>query len=192
MKKIFSIIFLLIIGILIYSGIQLSKVFTSEIPKVDENLQVVKQKEKTSKENIKKEKSKNEQSQNDEVKKNVESVTTKTNTQNQKTYNQIKKETNQNIKTESPNEDVKQESVQNQPVQQTQTVQPQVQQPKEQPVEQITQSPRYETYQGSYTSWEECKEESINVAFETDARTMCYEEYIDSNGQPVYKIQIVY
>lgn len=191
MKKIISVISLLIIGTLIYSGVQLSRAFTSEIPEVDENLQIIKQVKKTSKENKQKEETKNEQSQNDE-KKNVESTTTKTNTQNQKTNNQTQKETNQNIKTESPKEEVKQESVQSQPVEQTQQIQPQVEQPKEQPTQSVQSSLRYETYQGSYTSWDECKSASIDVAFQTDARTMCYEAYTDSNGQPVYKIQIIY
>lgn len=191
MKKIISIIFLLVLGTFIYSGVQLSKAFTSEIPEVDENLQIVKQKKKENTKNEVKTETKEKQSQKNEEK-NVQGANTKNNTQNTK-INNTKTETKQNIKVESPKEEVRQESVQSQPVGQTQQVQPQVEQAAPQPVEQPVQSsPRYETYPGNYTSWDECKSESINVAFETDARTMCYEAYTDSNGQPVYKIQIVY
>ena len=184
MKKIFSILFLFIIGTFIYSGVQISKAFNAEIPEIDENLQVVKKEmfeESKKDENVVK--------QNDEVKQ----PETKTNNNTQKqNNNQTKKmETKkQETKIESPNEEVKQESVQqvqSEPVQQ----QPQVQ-PVEEPKPQLVQQPRYETYQGEYYSWDECKSASINVAFETDARTMCYEAYTNSNGQVVYKIQLIY
>lgn len=184
MKKIFSILFLYIIGTLIYSGVQISKAFTAEIPEIDENLQVVKK----TKEESKKEESKVVE-QNDEVKQ----TETKTNNNTQKqNNNQTKKieSKKQEIKTESPKEEVKQETVQqvqSEPVQQQPQVQS-VEEPKPQPVQQ----PIYETYQGEYYSWDECKSASINVAFETDARTMCYEAYTNSNGQVVYKIQLIY
>lgn len=60
-------------------------------------------------------------------------------------------------------------------------------------VQQPTQSStRYEIYQESYTSWDECKSSSIDIAFETGARTMCFESYTNSNGQKVYQIQLIY
>ena len=43
-----------------------------------------------------------------------------------------------------------------------------------------------------FTVWEECKSKSLDVAFETDATTMCYEAYTNSSGQKVYRIQLNY
>ena len=43
-----------------------------------------------------------------------------------------------------------------------------------------------------FTIWEECKSKSVDVAFETDATTMCYEAYTNSSGQKVYRIQLNY
>ena len=43
-----------------------------------------------------------------------------------------------------------------------------------------------------FTVWEECKSKSIDVAFETDATTMCFEAYTNSSGQKVYRIQLNY
>ena len=42
MKKLFSLIFLVFMVTLIYSGVQMSKAFSSDIPVIDDNLQVVK------------------------------------------------------------------------------------------------------------------------------------------------------
>ena len=117
---------------------------------------------------------------------------TKTNNNTQKqNNNQTKKvETKkQEVKQDSPKEEIKQEVVQ--PVQ-SEPVQQPVAQPQKVEEPQPVQQPRYETYSGEYYSWGECKNASINVAFETDARTMCYEAYTNSNGQAVYKIQLIY
>lgn len=114
MKKLFSLIFLLFMVTLIYSGIQISKAFTSEIPVIDDNLQVVK---RVHTENKKEE-------INNTLVDEVETVETKTDNRIQenieKQENETKEETHKEIIQETQVQNYQQEIEKEEPIVQVQ------------------------------------------------------------------------
>lgn len=166
MKKI---ILLVIFLIFVYSGVQFNKAFSSNILK----------------ENIKKDNQKEEiKSDGVEVRKDEISTTKDISDNNtQERVYHMEEEQESNIENN--------EVIYDRTIEKEESVQ------EYEPISQIDDSVEYEIYSDDgvpkgYTSYEECKDDSINVSFSTDARTMCYEAYVNSNGQEVYYIQIIY
>ena len=166
MKKIISLVIFLIF---VYSGVQFNKAFSSNILK----------------ENITKEDQKEEMKSDDiEVRKDEISTTKDINDNNtQERVYHMEEDQEANIENN--------EVIYDRTIEKEESVQ------EYEPISQIDDSVEYEIYSvdgvpKDYTSYEECKTDSISVSFSKDARTMCYEAYVNSNGQEVYYIQINY
>lgn len=197
MKKILGVLIILVVFLGIYSIYQIGNAFSSDIPDIaiEENIDKI--------DNIIKE---NKVQKNENVSEQIKNVQTSDVKTSLDGYKNDKKVNISGSKGDIGDNNVKHEEINNDNNIQNDDIQSNNEQSnnqielrkEEQKNEESKEnSSKYEVYTVNgiiqeFTIWDDCKKKSIEVAFESDVMTMCYESYTNSSNQKVYRIQINY
>lgn len=186
MKKILGVLIILVVFLGIYSIYQIGNAFSSDIPDIaiEENIDKI--------DNITKE---NKVQKNENVSEQIENVQTSDVKTSLDGYKNDKKVNISGSKGDIGDNNIQNNDIQSNNEQSNNQIESRKEEQKNE--ESKENSSKYEVYTVNgiiqeFTIWDDCKKKSIEVAFESDVMTMCYESYTNSSNQKVYRIQINY